>query len=75
MKKLMTIHETPIGPVDVFFDDAQHSIVVSAPGGWMFAKRHTGDDGVQLDFGHIRVEDANSRRFPPPDRGLMVELL
>jgi hypothetical protein len=57
MKRLFTIHESPIGPVNIFLDEDQESVIVSASGGWMFAKRHTGDDGVQLDFGHVRIED------------------
>ncbi len=60
MKKLMTIPETPIGPITIFLDDNEHGVVVTSSGGWMFAKRHTEDDGVQLDFGHVRVEDSNS---------------
>ena len=55
--KLMTIPESPIGQIEIYFDYDQSSVVVTAPGGWMFAKHHTGDDAVQLDFGHIRIED------------------
>jgi hypothetical protein len=72
--KLMTIPDSPIGSLDIYFDHDQYSVVVAAPGGWMFAKRHTGDDGAQLDFGYVRVEDANRKHIPTPDRGL-AELL
>lgn len=74
MKKLLTIHESPIGPINIFLDENNHGIVVAASGGWMFAKRHTDDDGVQLDFGYVRVEDANRKHISTPDRGL-AELL
>lgn len=56
MRKI-TIHETPIGPIDIVINDNQPSIIISARGGWMFAKPHTGDDGVELDFGYVRSEN------------------
>ena len=53
----VTMYESALGPIEIVVDEICHSVCVSMPGGWMFAKRHTGDDGVQLDFGHVRIED------------------
>lgn len=54
MKRILTIFETPVGPVDIFIDENQSAIVFSMLGGWQFAKL----DGMQLDFGSVRIEDA-----------------